>query len=67
MMMRYLSRVECGVAGRGPGLRVPHVDAGQQPVLANHLEVLAQSGGSWESQGLSHVDPESRSDAQTSE
>ena len=67
--MRYLSRVECGVAGRGPGLPWPHVDAGQQPVLADHLEVLAQSrgGGHWESQGLSHVHPESRSDAQTSE
>ena len=30
------------VAGREPGLRVAHVDAGQQPVLADHLEVLTQ-------------------------
>ena len=55
------------VAGRGPGLGVPHVDAGQQPVLADHLEVLAQGGGGpRESRGQSHLHP-SRSDAQASD
>ena len=56
------------VAGREPGLRVAHVDAGQQPVLADHLEVLTQGGGGARGsgrgdQGLLHVHPPG-SDAQ---
>ena len=47
----YLSGVECVVAGREPGLRVAHVDAGQQPVLADHLEVLTQGGGGAQGRG----------------
>ena len=56
----YLSGVECVVAGREPGLRVAHVDAGQQPVLADHLEVLTQGGGGARGrggQGLPHIHP----------
>ena len=65
--MRYchLSGVECVVAGRGrePGLWSPHVDAGQQPVLADHLEVLTQGGGGARGRGSKpHVRP-SQSDA----